>query len=62
MTTIKTQHLTFTQLLVGTASLAIIIGTTTLAATYISPVLLAFFLAILFSTFFVFQSNLTHFF
>jgi len=49
MTTIKTQHLTFTQLLVGTASLAIIIGTTTLAATYISPVLLAFFLAILFS-------------
>jgi predicted PurR-regulated permease PerM len=49
MTTIKTHHLTFTQLLVGTASLTIIIATTTLASTYISPVLLALFLAILFT-------------
>ncbi|MCP4357944.1 MAG: AI-2E family transporter [Chloroflexi bacterium] len=49
MTTLKTHHLTFTRLLVGTASLAIIIATMTLAAPYISPVLLALFLAILFT-------------
>jgi len=49
MTTIRTHGLTFTRLLVGTASLAIIITTMNMAAAYISPVLLALFLAILFT-------------
>jgi len=49
MTPTKPQNLTFTRLLVGTASLAIIIATMTMAAAYISPVLLALFLAILFA-------------
>lgn len=49
MTSEKTHPLTFTRLLVGTASLAIIITTTSMAAAYIGPVLLALFLAILFT-------------
>ncbi len=49
MTTPKTNRLTFTRLLVGTASLTIIIVGTSIASTYISPVLLAFFFAILFA-------------
>ena len=44
-----THKLSFFRLLVGAASLAIIVATTTMAAAYISPVLLALFLAILFT-------------
>ena len=49
MATSTTQALTFTRLLLGTASLVIIITFMTLASAYISPVLLALFLAILFA-------------
>ena len=49
MKTVQMRRLTFTRLLVGTASLAIIITTMSMAAAYISPVFLALFFAILLS-------------